>query len=149
MKRKKRKNNKNKKPMFGEKALAFFCLCALIVGFSLGQLIDLDEEDTSLEYCFDKYSGDIKSYVNYKCSRKYDGLFLSGVNKTRAKEITREYDLRGDWVCVNVRDMTFPRALEVCKHEVFHEIWAECGEANDLEYCINKYNEEIEKDVSI
>jgi len=50
---------------------------------------------------------------------------------------------KADWVCVNVKGMSFDRAVEVCKHETFHEIWAECGESNNLTYCIDKYNEEM------
>jgi len=50
---------------------------------------------------------------------------------------------RGDWICINVEDMGYERALEVCRHEVFHEIWAECGESNKLEECINMYKEHL------
>ena len=50
----------------------------------------------------------------------------------------------GDWVCVNVEGLSFKRGLEVCKHEVFHEIWAECGENNNLSYCISQYEIESE-----
>ena len=43
---------------------------------------------------------------------------------------------RGDWVCVNVENMTYERALEVCKHEVGHEIFAEECE-KDIDICFN------------
>lgn len=55
----------------------------------------------------------------------------------------------GDWVCVNVEDMSYKRALEVCKHETFHEIWSECGESNNLTYCIKKHEEEKGEYVTI
>ena len=41
-----------------------------------------------------------------------------------------EQNSTGDWVCVNVEGMDFDRAVEVCKHEVGHEIFAEVCEAN-------------------
>lgn len=39
----------------------------------------------------------------------------------------------GDWVCVNIEDMTYQRAYDVCKHEVGHEIFAEEMEACESE----------------
>ena len=35
-----------------------------------------------------------------------------------------------DWVCINVKGMSFERAVEVCQHEVGHEIFAEICEKN-------------------
>ena len=49
------------------------------------------------------------------------------------------FEFEGDWIHINVKNMSFERAMQVCKHETFHEIWAECGEANNLTYCINKH----------
>ena len=40
----------------------------------------------------------------------------------------------GDWVCVNVRGMSYERALDVCSHEVGHEIFAEICE-DDIDKC--------------
>jgi len=37
---------------------------------------------------------------------------------------------KADWVCVNVQGMSFDRAVEVCQHEVGHEIFAEICEKN-------------------
>ena len=54
-----------------------------------------------------------------------------------------------DWVCVNIEGMSFQRALEVCRHETFHEIWAECGESNSLDYCIKEHEKEMEKNVTL
>lgn len=36
----------------------------------------------------------------------------------------------GDWVCVNIQNMNYERAVEVCNHEVGHEIFAEECEKN-------------------
>jgi len=68
-------------------------------------------------------SGDIRDVVSQK---QYDGCWAS-VNG----------DNGGDWVCVNVEDMSYERALDVCQHEVGHEIFAESLEVmNDTQ--INK-----------
>jgi len=41
---------------------------------------------------------------------------------------------KGDWVCVNIDGMSYERAIEVCKHETGHEIFAEAVEKmNDTE----------------
>ncbi len=53
------------------------------------------------------------------------GLYLRNWNETEVKNYTKTREPRGDWVCVNVRGMTPKRALEVCRHEVGHEIFAE------------------------
>jgi len=67
-------------------------------------------------------SEDIRDVVSPK---QYDGCWAS---------IT---DGSGDWVCVNVEDMSYERALDVCQHEVGHEIFAESLEVmNDTQ--INK-----------
>jgi len=58
-------------------------------------------------------------------SRQYDGLRIERENYFEVKNITKKYDKYGDWVCVNVKGMSYERALEVCKHEVGHEIFAE------------------------
>lgn len=42
----------------------------------------------------------------------------------------------GDWVCVNVENMKYERAVEVCKHEVGHEIFAEECE-KDIDKCFS------------
>lgn len=39
-------------------------------------------------------------------------------------------DNAGDWVCVNIRNIEYDRAIEVCNHEVGHEIFAEKCEKN-------------------
>ncbi len=68
---------------------------------------------------------------NYKENpRKIDGLWLQNVNETRVEDISMDRDGKGDWVCVNVRGMEYSRAVEVCNHEVGHEIFAEICEKN-------------------
>jgi len=88
-------------------------------------------------------------YRDYTNQRNLDGLWLRNYNETEVdEEVIRQDDL-GDWVCVNINGMSFERALEVCRHEVFHEIWAECGEHDSLSNCISKYEEEMNKNVTI
>jgi hypothetical protein len=41
------------------------------------------------------------------------------------------YGYSGDWVHINIDDMSFERALEVCRHEVGHEIFSEYCEQSD------------------
>lgn len=69
--------------------------------------------------------------------KQYDGLDLRSRNHTAALKTAYEYDEYGNWVCVNVRNMDYGRAKEVCQHEVGHEIfaseceknWTKCEEA--------------------
>lgn len=49
-------------------------------------------------------------------------------------------NITGDWVCVNVKGMKFDRAVEVCQHEVGHEIFAEICE-KDMDQCLGVLNE--------
>jgi hypothetical protein len=64
--------------------------------------------------------------------KKYDGLRIPG-NLTHAKALDKayEYDGAGDWVCANVRNMSYERMVEVCKHEAAHELFAEVCEKDD------------------
>lgn len=62
-------------------------------------------------------------------SKKFDGLRFVADNHTEALGTAYGYD-SGDWVCVNVKDMQPERALEVCKHEVGHEIFSTLCEEN-------------------
>jgi len=68
--------------------------------------------------------------VNISCIQDYDGLRFVAEDKEAVKSVTNEYDEYGDWVCVNIKDMKYDRALEVCSHEVGHEIFAEVCEKN-------------------
>jgi len=64
-------------------------------------------------------------YKDWNKKRIYDGLYIMDVNRTTMLEVTSVYDRYGDWVCINVRGMDYKRAIEVCNHEVGHEIFAE------------------------
>ena len=79
--------------------------------------------------------------INY--TRQMDGLNLRNYNYGEVKNKTIEEDRGGDWVCVNIRDMSFERAFEVCRHEVAHEIFAEYCEDN-LNTCLSITDEKEE-----
>jgi len=65
-----------------------------------------------------------------KETRKVDGLWIKNVNESRANDIANDRDDKGEWICVNIRGMEYSRAVEVCQHEVGHEIFAEVCEKN-------------------
>jgi len=60
---------------------------------------------------------------------------LIGYNMPKPVEGYWASNSTGEWVCVNIKGMSFERALEVCKHEVGHEIFAEACE-KDMEKCM-------------
>ena len=62
------------------------------------------------------------------------GTLIRNANKSQVDDITQKKDPKGDWVCVNVKEIDYERAVEVCKHEVGHEIFAEICE-DDIETC--------------
>lgn len=60
--------------------------------------------------------------VKQDSCKQYDGCWAN-VQAERSNEWNR-------WVCVNIKNMTPQKALEVCQHEVGHEIFAESCEKN-------------------
>lgn len=70
----------------------------------------------------------------------FDGMrFVGNFSQMEALEYVNSQEY-GDWVCVNVKGMDFTRAIEVCKHEVGHEIFAEVCE-KDMDKCLGVLNE--------
>lgn len=86
----------------------FLMICFFMLGFAVSHLISLNQQEEKL----------------------FEGLRFEG-NYTHPEAIkfADSYDY-GDWVCVNVKGMNYPRAVEVCQHEVGHEIFAEVCEKN-------------------
>lgn len=75
-------------------------------------------------------------YEDAKYEKKINGLYLSNRdNWTEAKEIAYDLDGGGDWVCINIREMTPKEAVDTCNHEVGHEIFAEYCTDN-IEECM-------------
>ncbi len=60
------------------------------------------------------------------------GVWFENYNKPEVDNYTNYTDPNGRWICVNINNMTYERMLEVCKHEVGHEIFAsEFEQMND------------------
>lgn len=62
--------------------------------------------------------------------RKYNGYWISERNETEAKEFVENKDEYGDWVCVNIKNMSYETMESTCRHEVGHEMFAEHCEDN-------------------
>lgn len=68
---------------------------------------------------------------------QYDGMrFGYSDNYTDVIKYVQSFDNQGDWVCINVKGMSFERGLEVCNHEMGHEIFAEYCE-NNINKCMD------------
>jgi hypothetical protein len=80
-------------------------LVGVLIGFALGMLIGITQfnQDTSSTTSSQVVEG---KYTSHACN------------------------FEGEWVHVNITDMPYKRALEVCSHEVGHEIFAEVCEKN-------------------
>lgn len=55
---------------------------------------------------------------------KYDGYWIKNRNETETKEYLQSRDKNGDWICVNINNMTYERMIAVVQHEVGHEMFA-------------------------
>ena len=71
---------------------------------------------------------------SYSYFKDVDGFYTRNVSEERVEEIADDFSQYGDWICIDVRDMSYRRAVEVCKHEVGHEIFAEVCE-DDIDKC--------------
>ena len=65
-------------------------------------------------------------------SGNIEGLWIRGYNYTQFEAQNKAYDISkgGEWICVNIKGMNLKRMMEVCQHEVGHEIFAEKCEKN-------------------
>jgi len=68
----------------------------------------------------------------------FDGLRFVG-NYTWAEAIQHSQDAEhGHWIAINVRGLTYENAIEMCKHEVAHEIFAlYCAKDDNIDKCMN------------
>jgi hypothetical protein len=65
-------------------------------------------------------------YRDYSNERTYDGLNIRGnMNHSNAIEVATEYDKYGDWVCVNIKGMSYGEAENTCNHECMHSAFSE------------------------
>lgn len=82
----------------------------------------------AIGYCIHGFYDDYR--YNHEQS-KLEGLWLKGFNETEAE--TYAYSRtkgNGEWVCVNIKGLSFERAVQVCQHEAGHELFAELCEEN-------------------
>ena len=71
-------------------------------------------------------------YEDYNYRAEFSGHYFGNWNRTGVDDYNDKVDWRGDWVCVNIRGMMPERALEVCRHEIGHEMFAEyCEQSNN------------------
>lgn len=109
--------------------LEFGEIMLFLIMFALGYFVHTiiyDYQITKIEKEIDKQL----SWCYNISNRPIDGLWLKNYNETEKDNITQERDPIGEWVCVNIRGMTYQRAVEVCNHEVGHEMFAEHCEKN-------------------
>lgn len=64
-------------------------------------------------------------YESWTNERQIDGFFVENITKQTLNELKTTKDMRGDWVCINSRGMTFDECKETAQHECGHEIFAE------------------------
>jgi hypothetical protein len=98
----------------------------ILVGFTVG-------------YYFDGLTKINYDEIFYQ--KKTAGFYQPNATLQSVQNSKKYLDYYGDWVCINVKKMTFPRAYEVCVHECSHrafdEIFAEECE-NNPEQCIKQ-----------
>jgi len=75
--------------------------------------------------------------ISYEEDRFLNGVYMPN-RSTNEMAVLREANTldSGDWVCVNIKEMSYQQAFDTCAHEVGHEIFAEYCEDN-IEECIN------------
>ena len=81
-------------------------------------------------YISDRQSLTCDDRIVYKC---LDGLWTRNA-----------CNFTNSWIHVNINNMTMSRALEVCQHEVGHEIFAEICEKN-FTLCQNFMDKEVKE----
>ncbi len=77
---------------------------------------------------------------NNNIQRVLNGKWIKNANEKQVHEMVYTDDPKGDWVCVNILGMKYDRAVEICQHEVGHEIFAEVCE-KDMDKCLGVLND--------
>lgn len=129
-----------------DKKIIFWILAfsiTYVLGFGNGMIIERSLGESQVEV--------IMTYqpLDENISSKYQGLRFSGnYTHSQARAIAKKADKTGDWVAVNVRGLTYDRGVEICKHEMGHELVAEILEKDDtqlykkFEEIIREYEDE-------
>ena len=78
-------------------------------------------------------------YNQIHYDKRFDGLYFNGnYNWSGALEHSYAIEGGGNWVCSNVKDLSYENAIKTCEHEVAHEIFAVyCSKNNNIDKCIN------------
>ncbi len=58
------------------------------------------------------------------------GYWARNVTNTEFYSRLYDKDPKGNWIAVNIKNMSYERALAVARHEIGHEMFAEYCEAN-------------------
>jgi hypothetical protein len=63
----------------------------------------------------------------YNNQRIYDGFYFESgpTEKIEIIKTVYNYEPSGEWICVNIKGMTYREALRTCQHEAGHELFAE------------------------
>ena len=88
-------------------------LIALVIGFCVSQFF----------------------FVPHFANRVVSGMWLSERNWSEAIKTVDEHDPGGDWICINLKGMTYNEMLETIQHEIGHELFAQKCE-NNVSKCI-------------
>lgn len=65
-------------------------------------------------------------YRAYTYKRTIDGLWLrQNITYKTALDYSKNLDIYGDWVCINIRGMEIQDIIDTCQHEASHEVFAE------------------------
>ena len=111
--------DKNKREKVDSVLKIIFIIAMIMASYLIG-------EDRGINEGYDKGYTKGQNYT-----KDTAGLRMGGdKTKVEALDKAKEYDAGGDWICVNVRNMDYERAVEVCQHEAAHEIFAEILETN-------------------
>lgn len=105
---------------------------SFIIGYVVANYNDIDMLDDFFGKKLETNRIDGLWFVKNNISNRLDAMDF-------AKDYTGE---TGRWVCVNIKNMDFDRAFQVCRHEVGHEIWANfCEQDQNFDKCVNVTNE--------
>jgi hypothetical protein len=79
-------------------------------------------------------------YRDFRNYKDYSALWIPyNTTEEGALAISQSRDNVGSWICVNIKGATVEEALNSCKQEVGHEIFARACEKN-ITQCLGVYN---------
>ena len=81
-------------------------------------------------------------YKEYTNKKILNGIQIRNTNWNEAIKTSYKLDSLGDWVCINIKGMSYKKAVETCQHETAHELFAEICE-KDTKLC-NQVQEDLD-----